>query len=73
MSSTCVKSRRIEPSPKTVMGCPASAARMKRVMAISGRCRGPYTVKKRSAEQRIDGAFRQMVDATSSAARLLAA
>jgi hypothetical protein len=46
---------------------------MKRVIAISGRCRGPYTVKNRSAVQRIAGAFLQMLEAISSAARLLAA
>jgi hypothetical protein len=42
-------------------------------MAISGRCRGPYTVKKRSAAQRMAGARLQMALAMSSAPRLLAA
>ena len=73
MSSTCVKSRRMEPSPKSVMGLPASTARMKSVMAISGRWRGPYTVKKRSAVMGRPSVTRAMALATSSAPRLVAA
>jgi hypothetical protein len=44
MSETCVKSRRMEPSPNTVIGSPRSVPRMNFAMAISGRWRGPYTV-----------------------------
>jgi hypothetical protein len=42
-------------------------------MAISGRCLGPYTVKKRSAAQCIRVTRLQMALATSSALRFDAA
>jgi len=44
-SPTKVKSRVCSPSPKTVIGSPASAASKKRLKAMSGRCRGPKTEK----------------------------
>ncbi len=46
---------------------------MKSVMAISGRWRAPYTVKKRSAAHGGSGATRAMALATSSAPRFDAA
>ncbi len=55
------------------IGFPASTARVNSVMAISGRCRGPYTVKNRSAVHRMAGVRRLSALATSSAPRLLAA
>ena len=44
-----MKSRRWAPVPYSDIARPDSAARMIRLNAMSGRCRGPYTVKYRSA------------------------
>ena len=48
-SSTWVKSRICEPSPFRVNRGPPVAASHNRRIAMSGRCRGPYTVKYRIA------------------------